>query len=121
MNMNGYQQYKEQSVMTMTRGELLVLLYDELIKRLKRADLAVKAEQFDVFDQSVTRCQEIVRYLNDTLDHSYPISQELTRHYEFFSFELSKLKAGRRVEIVAELIPLVSELRDAFIQAGKSS
>ena len=31
MDMKGYQQYKEQSVNTMTQGELLLLLYDELL------------------------------------------------------------------------------------------
>ena len=31
MNRNGYQQYKEQSVYTMTQGEMLLLLFDELL------------------------------------------------------------------------------------------
>ena len=39
MDMKGYQQYKEQSVNTMTQGELLLLLYDELYKRLSQAEL----------------------------------------------------------------------------------
>ena len=34
MNQNGYQQYKTQSINTMTKAEMLILLYDELIKRL---------------------------------------------------------------------------------------
>ena len=34
MDMRGFQQYKEQSVNTMTQSELLLLLYDELFKRL---------------------------------------------------------------------------------------
>ena len=34
MDMRGFQQYKEQSVNTMTQGELLLLLFDELVKRL---------------------------------------------------------------------------------------
>ena len=38
MNLQGYQQYKEQSIYTMTQGELLNLLYDELMKRLLRAE-----------------------------------------------------------------------------------
>ena len=30
MDMKGFQQYKTQSINTMTQGELLLLLYDEL-------------------------------------------------------------------------------------------
>jgi len=33
MDMRGYQRYREDSLNTMTQGELLLLLYDELIKR----------------------------------------------------------------------------------------
>ena len=36
----GYQHYKEQTVNTMTPGEMLNLLYDELLKRLTMAELA---------------------------------------------------------------------------------
>ena len=53
MYQNGYQQYKMQSVNTMTRGEMLLLLYDELVKRLTKAELALEKEEFDIFDASV--------------------------------------------------------------------
>ena len=39
MDMRGYQRYREESLNTMTQGELLLLLYDELVKRLRQADL----------------------------------------------------------------------------------
>ena len=61
MYQNGYQQYKMQSVNTMTRGEMLLLLYDELVKRLTKAELALEKEEFDIFDASVIRAQEIVQ------------------------------------------------------------
>ena len=33
MDMRGYQRYREDSLSTMTQGELLLLLFDELVKR----------------------------------------------------------------------------------------
>lgn len=45
MDMRGFQQYKEQSVNTMTQGELLLLLYDELVKRLTQAELALNKDK----------------------------------------------------------------------------
>lgn len=119
MSLNGYQQYKEQSVMTMTSGEMLLLLYDELLKRLTRAELALEKEDYALFEQSVKRSQEIVKYLMDTLNFQYSISQELRRMYDFFLYELSRIQAGRKKEIIAELKPLVRELREAFEEAGK--
>ena len=121
MYQRGYEQYKMQSVNTMTRGEMLLLLYDELIKRLTRAQIALEDKNYDLFDRSVQRSREIVRYLDDTLNMEYHISFELRRMYEFFLFELSRLQAGRNAAVVDELKPLVADLRDAFKEASKSA
>lgn len=121
MFQDGYQQYKMQSINTMTRGEMLLLLYDELIKRLTRAELALEKEDYEMFDASVKRSREIVQYLQDTLNTEYSISRELQRMYEFFLYELSRLQAGRKQAVIEELRPLVIELRDAFREAEKIS
>ncbi len=88
MYQNGYEQYKMQSVNTMTHGEMLLLLYDELIKRLTRAQLALNDENYESFDKSVQRSKDIVHYLDQTLNMEYEISYELRRMYEFFLYEL---------------------------------
>ncbi len=119
MYQNGYEQYKMQSVNTMTSGERLLLLYDELLKRLTRAQLALEEEEYEIFERAVVRSQEIVQYLNHTLNMEYSISMDLRRMYEFFLFELSRLQAGRNPVVIEELKPLVSELRDAFKEADK--
>ena len=121
MYQNGYEQYKLQSVNTMTSGEMLLLLYDELIKRLARAQIALEDENYDLFNQSVQRSKEIVQYLNNTLNMNYKISYELRRMYDFFLFELSRLQAGRKVAVIQELKPLVAELRDAFKEVSKTA
>lgn len=121
MYQNGYEQYKLQSVNTMTSGEMLLLLYDELLKRLARAQIALEDENYDLFNQSVQRSKEIVQYLNTTLNMNYKISYELRRMYDFFLFELSRLQAGRKVAVIQELKLLVAELRDAFKEASKTA
>lgn len=121
MYQNGYQQYKMQAVNTMTKGEMLLLLYDELIKRLTRAEMALEKEDYEVFEASVKRSGEIVQYLKDTLNTEYSISRELQRMYDFFLYEVSRLQASRNKAVIEELRPLVMELRDAFREANKIS
>lgn len=120
MYQNGYEQYKMQSINTMTHGEMLLLLFDELLKRLTRAQIALEEAEYDLFDKSVQRSTEILRYLSKTLNMDYQISYELRRMYEFFLYELSRLQAGRNSTVIQELKPLVTELRDAFKEASKS-
>lgn len=121
MYQNGYEQYKMQSINTMTPGEMLLLLYDELLKRLTKAQLALDEGLYSVFDQSVVRSREIVQYLKNTLDMDYAISSDLRKMYDFFIFELGRLQAGRNGAVIDELKPLVAELRDAFKEANKKS
>ena len=78
MDMRGYQQYKQQSINSMTSGELLLLLYDELVKRSTLASMALEKEDWPLFEGSVERCVDIISYLDETLDRQYPISQDLS-------------------------------------------
>lgn len=119
--MNGYQQYKEQSVTTMTPGEMLLLLYDEAIKRLARAELSLMKADFKTFDESIERTKEIFRYLTETLNRSYPISNELARFYDFVQFELSRISASRKPDVIKEIRPLILDLRNTFKEADKIS
>lgn len=115
----GYQQYKTQSVETMTKGEMLILLYDEINKRLMRARTYFEKGEVDLFEADVQRAMDIVKYLVKSLDRRFPISNDLYRLYDFISFELSRLKSGRNMNIIDEVTPLVKDLRDTFKEADK--
>lgn len=104
----------------MTSGELLLVLYDELVTRITRAELALKADKLELFDQSVTRCKEIIRYLDDTLDRQYPISANLSKLYDFFLYSLSRVQIGRNAQVLAEIKPMLVDLRDSFHAAQKT-
>lgn len=121
MNAYGYQNYKTQAVNTMTPGEMLSLLYDELLKRLTRAELALEKKDYELFDQSMRRSVDIVNYLKNTLNYNYEISAELKRMYDFFLYEFSRISAGRNVKVISEVRPLIIELRDAFKEAQRLS
>ena len=119
MGSYGYQHYKEQTVNTMTPGEMLNLLYDEMLKRLTRAELALEKEDYELFEQSIQRATDIVTYLKDTLNYDYEISAELRRMYDFFLYEFSRIRAGRNSDVIEEVRPLIIELREAFKEAQR--
>ena len=121
MDMRGYQRYREDSLNTMTQGELLLLLYDELIKRLTQAELSLGQENYAVFEGAVGRSVDIIHYLDDTLDRQFPISAILSRLYEYFCYELSRVVSGRNAKELARVKEMASELRDSFRQAEKSA
>lgn len=121
MDARGFDKYKEQSINSMTSGELLLLLYDELVKRSTLAQIALEKEDYPTFDQAVTRCIAIIEYLDATLDRSYPISRELARMYEYFTYTLGRVKIGRNKKLLDHVRPMLVEFRDTFRLAEKAS
>ena len=119
--MNGYNQYKEKSIYSMSSAELLLLLFDESIKRLTRAEYSLKEKGYDDFEDCLQRVTRIVRYLIDILDMDYPISYDLRRIYDYLIFDLSRVRAGRerRQDEIGRIRHILSELREAFDGASK--
>ena len=114
--MNGYSQYKEKSIYSMSGPELLLLLFDESIKRLTRAELSLDEKNYDDFEDCLQRTSKIVRYLTDILDMSYPISHDLRRIYVYLVYDISIVSAGRerRRDEIGRIRHILSELREAF-------
>jgi len=115
------QQYKQQAIDTMTQGELLITLYDELVKRLTRAELAMAKQEYQLMEESVDRSVAIINYLDDTLDRQYPISDNLTKLYEFFCYELGRVRIGRNMEVLKHVKTMVGELRESFKTAQQNN
>ncbi|WP_037372982.1 flagellar export chaperone FliS [Anaerovorax odorimutans] len=116
---NAYQNYKEQSVNTMTKGEMLNLLYEEMIKRLKRAKIGAEKEDYALFDSEIKRTKEIVTYLVNSLNRKYSVSKDLLRLYDFINYELARISASRNINIIDEVLPFIVELRDTFKEADR--
>lgn len=121
--MNGYQKYKEKSIYSMSGAELLLMLYDEAVSRLTKAEYALEDKEYELFEDSLQRTSKIVRYLIDILDMEQPISRDLRRIYDYLIFDISRIKAGREreKEEIGRLRHILSELREAFDEAGRKT
>lgn len=78
-----FKQYKESTIYSMSNLELLLLLYDEAVKRLKMAQIALEDKKYETFEECLEKTGRIVRYLIQILDMQYPISKDLKRIYEY--------------------------------------
>lgn len=123
MENQGYQHYRDQqgqNILEMNQNELLLALYDGLVKQLTRCDIALTNENYALLDDSADRAIAILRYLDDTLDMRYPISRELHRLYDYFSYEMNRIKIGRNKDELDKVRPMMIDLRDTFHAANKN-
>lgn len=120
-NNNSYEAYKQQSVMTMTHGEMLVKLYDEVIRQLGSAVRSIEEKDAPAANKSLQKVQAILRYLDATLDMKYDVSASLAALYEFFIHQTITANVSKETSLLTDIIPMVQDLRDAFTQAEKLS
>ncbi len=119
MPVNPYQKYQQQSIMTMTPGELLLKLYDETVKQLRYAEDALRQKQYERANTSLQKAQRIISHLNKTLSMEYEIAQNLEALYDFFIYKITQVNIHKDASHIEEILPMVTELRDAFAQAEK--
>ncbi|MEG0019735.1 MAG: flagellar export chaperone FliS [Oscillospiraceae bacterium] len=113
-------QYKEQSVNTMTKIEMLTTLYDEAVKRTNRSKVALEAKERGLFESELSRAVEIIFYLDNTLDQSYAISKDLHKIYDYMTYELNKVRVTERYDGADVVCSMLTELKDSFIAANSS-
>ncbi len=119
MAYNPYQQYKQQSLSTLAPGEILVKLYEELIKQMTLAKIKIEQKDYGAVDAALTKGQSVLSTLADSLDMRYPIAKDLHDMYAFIARHLLTANLKKDVKMVEDCIPLVRDLRDAFDQADK--
>jgi flagellar protein FliS len=86
MPTNPIMQYQEQAINTMSKGELLIKLYDEVLKNINYASILLKQKDYPMSEQYCDKSKSIFNYLSSILDRKYPISADLYKIY-FFIFE----------------------------------
>ncbi len=119
MAYNPYEQYKQQSLATLAPGEILVKLYEELIKQMTLAKIKIEQKDYGAVDAALTKGQSILSTLADSLDMRFPISKDLRNMYAFIAQHLLRANLKKDAVMVDDCIPLVRDLRDAFDQADK--
>ena len=120
MALNPYQKYQQQSVMTMTQGEMLTKLYDEVITQLNFVKQFTQDKDYPAANLASQKAQKILNYLDATLDDQYEISSNLHALYEYFNRRIVEANLTKNNALVDEVLPMIEELRETFIQADRS-
>lgn len=114
---NQYNQYRQQSAMTASPGELTLMLYDGCIKDLKLSKMYIEEKDYFKSNENSKKAQAILDELIRTLDMQYPISEQLMRLYDFILHLVIDSNIKKDPEPLDSALELLVELRDAWQQA----
>jgi len=113
--------YLEQQVLTASRGQLVVLLYDGIIRFLRQADVAIGEGAIAHSNERIGRAEAIIDELHATLDMDQgKIAENLEGIYVFWKRCLWEIRLQRDREKLARVIRMVASMRDAWAQAAQS-
>lgn len=111
--------YQEQTILTMTPGEMVVRLFVESEKQLNIAMVCIDDKNIQGANNALQKAQRIFTYLKASLDFNYQLSENLSALYDFFNRRLVEANMKKSKAPVEEILPLVSELRDTFQQGER--
>lgn len=124
MSVSGYARaYQTQSVLTASPGQLVLMMYDGILKFLDRAKEAFSmpeddASRFETINFNIQRAQNIIAELQSNLNHEVggEVSQTLERLYDYYDRRLFEANIKKKVEPIVEVAGFVKELRDAWAE-----
>ena len=110
--------YKQQSILTATPGQLVVMLYDGCLRFLNQAAYAMRGGDVAESDARLTRAEAIIEELHASLDleKGGVVASRLQGIYVFCSKHLLEARLNREPENIEKVSELLSELRDAWAQ-----
>jgi flagellar protein FliS len=118
---NLYQQYKSQSLETLTKGEIVVKLFEEASKQVSTSIFLInRGDEVKAFN-CIVKAQKIISTLNFSLDRKFAISIELSELYLFLNESLGKANQNKDIGLMKELLSMIDELKVTFRQAEKLS
>ncbi len=119
MAQNPYSQYQEQSMMTMTSGELLQKVYSGLIKFLTMSVNYIDEGNYQGANLCLQKSQNILNYLRAQLDHQVAISAQLDDLYSFFYQQCVQANMRKDKSYIEPIIEMISSLSETYAKADK--
>ena len=122
---NPYNTYKQNSVNTASKEQLLLMLLDGAVKYTKIARLAIIDKNMERAHKELVRVQDIFLELMITMDKNTKYMEDLYNIYDFIKNELAKANIKKDITIIDNTLPLIEEIRDmwyevdAKIKSGK--
>ena len=118
---NPYGKVHENAILTASREELVLMLYEGALKFCNQAIAAVEKKEVEKANELIIRVQDIVREFQLKLDHQYEISGNFNSLYDYMYRRLVDANFSKDVEILCEVRDLLREFRDMWKEAMKAA
>ena len=119
--MYGRHRYKQNRLTTAQPGDLVVMLYDGMLKFMDLAIDGCEENDMSKLGANLSKALDIVAYLQAVLrtDHAPDLSQSLDHTYTSWSLFLVQANMGRDADEMRRIRLQMQGLRDAWDEANR--
>lgn len=111
------QQYQQTQAQTVSPGQLVVMLYDGVLRFSRRARTALAAHDYEAAHNALCRAQDIIAELDATLDdRAGAISTNLHRIYQYCLLRLVEANIQKDLAPLDEVIGHFAALSETWRQ-----
>ena len=110
-------QYLESRVLTAKPEELTYMLYEGLVKFIKKAMLLIESKNYEQVNYNTQRAQAIIDELRSTLNMDIPLSTSLDALYEYLSYKLVNANIEKNEVLFTEALEIAENFRDTWKEA----
>lgn len=122
MNKDKIASYRETQIKTASKGRLVVIMYDGLIKALDIALESLSQKKYDVVNNNLLKAQDIITELMLSLNmEAGDISHKLFNIYSFLNRKLIEANVEKKPEPIRFVKRMASELREAWNTIARKS
>jgi len=110
-------QYLENRIMSAKPEELTYMLYEGLVKFIKKSILHLEEKNYEQVNYYTQRAQAIIEELRATLNHEIDLSYNLEQLYEYMSNKLVNANVHKDKELYLEALTISEEFKDTWQRA----
>ncbi len=114
---NPYNNYKQNSIMTASPEELVVMMFKALEKNIRQGKQYVEDRDYENANRVILKAQDIVYELMASLDMKEEISTQLFTLYEYILNNLMEANIAKDTGILQEVLGMAAELQDSWEKA----
>ncbi|MCA0385458.1 MAG: flagellar export chaperone FliS [Firmicutes bacterium] len=110
-------QYLESKILAAKPEELTYMLYEGIVKFIKKALLSLESKNYEQVNYNTQRAQAIVDELRSTLNMDIPLSESLEQLYEYLNFKLLNANIGKNEQEFNDALEIAENFKDTWKQA----
>lgn len=116
--------YQQTDVMTASPMQLVLMLYEECLRALDKAEKAFLLNgpsRIEIIGKNLLHAQDVITELAISLDmdNGGEIAQNLHRLYDFSLSHLSMANVQQIVQPIRDVVTIMTELKEAWTEVAK--